>query len=60
MPTWVRPVVAGSTVVIAIVLSGLWYLIGGWHRDALLVLLLLELPLLLAPARRTRSRRRFA
>ena len=33
MPRWVLPVVVASTVVIAIVLGVLWYVIGGWPRD---------------------------
>lgn len=33
MPRWVVPVVVGSTVVLAIVLAVLWYVIGGWPRD---------------------------
>jgi hypothetical protein len=33
VPRWVLPVVVGSTVVIAIALGVLWYVIGGWPRD---------------------------
>ena len=33
MPGWVVALVVGSTVVIAIVLGVLWYVIGGWPRD---------------------------
>jgi hypothetical protein len=33
MPRWVAPVVIATTVVIAVVLGVLWYVIGGWPRD---------------------------
>ena len=33
MPRWVVAAVVGSTVVIAVVLGVLWYVIGGWPRD---------------------------
>src|SRR5919202_6524411 len=33
MPRWVLPVVLASTVVVALVLGVLWYVIGGWPRD---------------------------
>ena len=33
MPGWVIAAVVGSTIVTAIVLGVLWYVIGGWPRD---------------------------
>jgi hypothetical protein len=33
VPKWVLALVVGSTVVIAIVVGVLWYVIGGWPRD---------------------------
>jgi hypothetical protein len=33
VPRWVLTAVIGSTVVIAVVLGVLWYIIGGWPRD---------------------------
>jgi hypothetical protein len=33
MPRWVLLVTVGSTVLIAVVLGVLWYVIGGWPRD---------------------------
>ena len=33
MPRWVAPVVIATTVIVAVVVGVLWYVIGGWPRD---------------------------